>query len=111
MKVCIEKSDELMQLLDELKMEMVDLNHGIVTFTISKDNPNPSRSINEVVSKIEEDNQSLTASCVSGVVINPDGSYGANVVFLSLADIAFIMKDPGHYMYTHGLSHVCPPFR
>jgi hypothetical protein len=110
MRIIITKSQELANLQSETGVEINDNQNGGIDIVTKFGDPNPRKTIFDAVSAISSDNPELTLVQLN-VVTNPDGTFGAIAIFVSFTEIGFMLQDPVSYLHTHGLSHVCPPFR
>jgi hypothetical protein len=110
MKIIIIKSQELANLQSETGVKINDNQNGGIDIVTMLGDPDPRKTIFDAVSTISSDNPKLTLLQLN-VVTNPDGTFGAIAIFVSFTEIGFMIQDPASYLYTHGLSNICPPFR
>ena len=108
MKIKIDTSKELKQIMEEKGIKIDDHENGILNIITSSDNKNAMNDISSVITQILSDNRELSLITMN-TRDEPDGKFVAVATFVSLLDIAFMLKDPGLYAVTHGLSRVWPP--
>jgi len=109
MNVQITKTKELNQMLDEKKMHVTNTQNGILNIRTSNGDNAAMQNISSVLSQILTDNRDLSLITLN-IRNEEDGTCSAIATFISFIDIAFAMKDPGTYAYSHGISRICPPF-
>lgn len=108
MKIQIYESKELKKLEEEMNVQIIDKGNGILNIIPSKNSKTVMDDISSIVTQILSDNGDL-ALMTMNTHTEQDGTFVAVATFVSLLDIAFMLKDPGLYAVTHGLSRVWPP--
>jgi hypothetical protein len=108
MNIKIYESKELKKLVEENGVQIVDFGNGILNIKIPNSDTAAS-NVSKVISQILTDNREL-ALVTMNTRFEQEGTYVAIATFISLLDIAYMLKDPGMYAYTHGISRICPPF-
>ena len=108
MNTQIYESKQLKKLEEERKVQIKDFGNGILNI-VTENNDKAAENVSSIITQILTDNREL-ALMTMNTRFEQDGTYVAIATFVSFMEIALMLKDPGMYAYTHGLSRICPPF-